>query len=89
MSSRDDLPRAIPSMWRALVRGYRAEPRLMPVAFGFSLLAAALARRMRLMAKRCGSNDFSPTEVLQHHRGLAPARRSDWQFRPAGRGSCG
>jgi ATP-binding cassette subfamily B protein len=44
MSSRDphqdDLPRAIPSMWRALKRGYQAEPLLIAVAFGLSLLAA-------------------------------------------------
>ena len=40
MSSRDDLPRALPSMWRALKRGYEAEPRLLVVAFGFSLLTA-------------------------------------------------
>jgi ATP-binding cassette subfamily B protein len=40
MSSRDDLPPALPAMWRALKRGYEAEPRLLVVAFGFSLLAA-------------------------------------------------
>ena len=36
----DDLPAAIPAMWRALKRGYQAEPRLLTVAFGLSLLAA-------------------------------------------------
>ena len=40
MSSVDDLPPALPAMWRALVRGYRAEPRLISIAFGLSLLAA-------------------------------------------------
>jgi len=40
MSSRDDLPPALPAMWRALKRGYQAEPLLLVVAFGFSLLAA-------------------------------------------------
>jgi len=40
MSSTDDLPKALPAMWRALVRGYRAEPLLLSVAFGLSLLAA-------------------------------------------------
>jgi len=39
-SHQDDLPRAIPSMWRALKRGYEAEPLLIAVAFGLSLLAA-------------------------------------------------
>ena len=36
----DDLPPAMPAMWRALKRGYQAEPLLLPVAFGLSLLAA-------------------------------------------------
>jgi ATP-binding cassette, subfamily B, bacterial len=40
MSSPDDLPAAIPAMWRAFKRGYRAEPRLLMAAFGLSLLAA-------------------------------------------------
>jgi ATP-binding cassette subfamily B protein len=40
MSSRDDLPPALSSMWRALKRGYEAEPLLLVVAFGLSLLAA-------------------------------------------------
>jgi ATP-binding cassette subfamily B protein len=35
-----ELPGALSSMWRALVRGYRAEPVLLSVAFGLSLLAA-------------------------------------------------
>ena len=65
MSSRDDLPRAIPSMWRALMRGYRAEPRLLPVAFGFSLLAALPDALLALWLK------FLADGVLQHHRGLA------------------
>jgi ATP-binding cassette subfamily B protein len=40
-SSKDsDLPPALPSMWRALKRGYEAEPRLLSVSFGLSLLAA-------------------------------------------------
>jgi ATP-binding cassette, subfamily B, bacterial len=35
-----DLPPALSSMWRALKRGYEAEPRLLTVSFGLSLLAA-------------------------------------------------
>ena len=34
------LPPALRSMWRALVRGYQAEPLLLSVSFGLSLLAA-------------------------------------------------
>src|SRR5262245_21990872 len=40
MSSTDRLPPALPSMWRALKRGYQNEPLLLCVAFGLSLLAA-------------------------------------------------
>jgi len=36
----DDMPPAWSSMWRALKRGYEAEPWLLSVAFGLSLLAA-------------------------------------------------
>ncbi len=34
------LPPALASMWRALVRGYRAEPWLLGISFGLSLLSA-------------------------------------------------
>ncbi len=40
MSSVDDLPPAWPAMWRALKRGYQAEPRLLTISFSLSLLAA-------------------------------------------------
>jgi ATP-binding cassette, subfamily B, bacterial len=40
MSSTDDLPAALPAMWRALKRGYEAEPWLLSMSFGLSLLAA-------------------------------------------------
>jgi ATP-binding cassette subfamily B protein len=36
----DDLPPAVPAMWRALKRGYQAEPLLLVVAFSLALLAA-------------------------------------------------
>jgi ATP-binding cassette, subfamily B, bacterial len=40
MKPADDMPGAMPAMWRALKRGYEAEPLLLPVSFGLSLLAA-------------------------------------------------
>jgi ATP-binding cassette subfamily B protein len=53
-STRDDLPPALPSMWRAIRRGYEAEPRLLLVSFGLSLLAALpdalLALWLKLLA---------------------------------------
>lgn len=61
---KDDLPPALSSMWRALKRAYHAEPRLLPVSFGLSLLAALpdalLALWMKLLADG----------VLHHQRGL-------------------
>jgi ATP-binding cassette subfamily B protein len=40
MAKGDDLPPALSAMWRALKRGYNAEPMLMSVSFGLALLAA-------------------------------------------------
>ena len=40
MSLTKELPPALPSMWRALKRGYEAEPWLLSVSFALSLLAA-------------------------------------------------
>jgi ATP-binding cassette subfamily B protein len=54
MSSPDDLPAALPAMWRALQRGYQAEPLLLSVSFGLALLAALpdalLALWLKLLA---------------------------------------
>jgi ATP-binding cassette subfamily B protein len=40
MSTLDQLPPALPSMWRALRRAYEAEPALLGVSLGLALLAA-------------------------------------------------
>ncbi len=62
---KDDMPPALSAMWRALKRAYYAEPRLLPVAFGLSLLAALpdalLALWMMLLANG----------VMRHNRNLA------------------
>ena len=54
MSSLDTLPPGLPSMWRALKRGYEAEPRLLGFSFGLALLAALpdalLALWLKLLA---------------------------------------
>ena len=39
-SMNDDLPPAVPAMWRALKRGFEAEPTLLSIAFVLSLIAA-------------------------------------------------
>ena len=50
----DDMPPALRSMWRALKRGYEAEPLLIVVAFGLSLVTAIpdafLALWLKLLA---------------------------------------
>jgi ATP-binding cassette subfamily B protein len=67
MPSTDDLPRAFPSMWRALKRGYEAEPRLLPLALGLSLLAALPDALLALWLKLFADG------VLSHNRALALA----------------
>ena len=65
MNRHDDLPPALPAMWRALKRAYQAEPRLLPVSFSLSMLAALpdalLALWMKLLADG----------LLRHDRRLA------------------
>jgi ATP-binding cassette subfamily B protein len=65
MPSRDDLPRALPAMWRALLRGYQAEPLLLVVAFSLALLAALPDALLALWLKLLADG------VLAHQRGLA------------------
>jgi ATP-binding cassette subfamily B protein len=67
MSSRDDLPPALPAMWRALQRGYAAEPGLLVVAFGLSLLAAVPDALLALLLKLLADG------VLAHQRRLVLA----------------
>jgi len=64
MSLTKDLPPALPSMWRALKRGYEAEPLLLSVSFGLSLLAALPDALMALWFK------FLADGVLGGRRGL-------------------
>src|SRR5271166_3854006 len=67
MSSRDDLPAALPAMWRALKRGYQAEPILLVVAFGLSLLAAVPDALFALLLKLLADG------VMARERGLVLA----------------
>jgi ATP-binding cassette subfamily B protein len=64
MSSRDDMPPALPAMWRALKRGYDAEPLLLVVAFGLSLLAALPDALLALWLKLLADG------MLAHNRAL-------------------
>ena len=67
MSLTDNLPPALPSMWRALKRGYEAEPWLLSVSFGLSLLAALPDALLALWLK------FLSEGVLGGKRGLVVA----------------
>ena len=64
MPSPDRMPAALPAMWRALKRAYRAEPALLGVSFTLAMLAALpdalLALWLMLLAEG----------VLQRRRGL-------------------
>ena len=64
MTRPNDLPPALPSMWRAVKRGYQAEPLLLIVAFGLSLLAALPDALLALWLK------FLADGVLGGKRGL-------------------
>src|SRR6202158_6175366 len=67
MSSTDGMPAALPAMWRALKRGYEAEPMLLSAAFGLSLLAALPDALLALWLK------FLADGVLGGRRGLVTA----------------
>src|SRR5438477_19336 len=83
MSSTDDLPPALPAMWRALKRGYEAEPLLLSVAFALSLLAALpdalLALWFKLLAD--GVLGGRPTLVTTAAVGLGVSAAATWFLR--------
>jgi ATP-binding cassette subfamily B protein len=64
-SGTDEMPAALPSMWRALTRAYHAEPRLLPVSFGLALLAAVPDALLALWMK------FLADGLSRHDRNLA------------------
>jgi ATP-binding cassette subfamily B protein len=83
MNPPDKLPRALPAMWRALKRGYQAEPRLLAVAAGLSLLAALpdalLALWLMLLAN--GVTRHNRTEVIAAALGLGVSAVGTWFLR--------
>ena len=79
----DALPAALPSMWRAVKRGYDAEPALIVIAFALSLLAAlpdALLPWL-LMLLADGLLGGTATDVYIAAGGLALAATSTWVLR--------
>jgi ATP-binding cassette subfamily B protein len=83
MSSVDDMPPALPAMWRALKRGYEAEPLLLSVSFGLSLLAALpdalLALWLKLLAD--GMMAANRTLVIGAAIGLGVSSVASWFLR--------
>src|SRR5881296_2508465 len=83
MSSTDDLPPALPAMWRALKRGYQAEPLLLSVAFGLSLLAALPDALMALWLKLLADGVLGGNEprVMGAAVGLGVSAAATWFLR--------
>jgi ATP-binding cassette, subfamily B, bacterial len=83
MSSTDDMPAALPAMWRALKRGYQAEPLLLSVSFGLALLAALpdalIAWLLKLLAD--GVLESRRELVLSAAMGLAVSAVATWFLR--------
>src|SRR5436190_3120716 len=79
----DDLPPAMPAMWRALKRGYQAEPLLLPVALGLSLVAAlpdaVIALWLKLLAD--GVQDGNSARVMGAAVGLGVSAAATWFLR--------
>lgn len=80
MSSKDDLPPALSSMWRALVRGYQAEPLLLSVSIGLSLLAALPDALIALWLKLLADGMLSGSRrlVLAAALGLGVSAVATW-----------
>ena len=80
MSSTDTLPPALSSMWRALKRGYQAEPMLLSVSFGLSLLRAAPDALMALWFKFLADGVLGarPREVMAAALALGASSAATW-----------
>ncbi|MDD9946063.1 MAG: ABC transporter ATP-binding protein [Myxococcales bacterium] len=83
MSSPDAMPKALPAMWRALKRGYQAEPSLLMVAFALSLLSALpdalIALWLKLLAD--GATAGEPRQVRVAAVGLGASAVLTWFLR--------
>ena len=80
-----DMPAALPSMWRALRRGFDAEPALLAAAFGLALLAALpdalMAVWLKLLADGLLGDDSTLVTVAA--AGLAASATLTWGLRVA------
>jgi ATP-binding cassette subfamily B protein len=69
----DELPKALPSMWRLCKLGYQHEPRLMLFAFGLSLLAALPDALLALWLKFLGEGVLQSNLTLVYVSAFALA----------------
>ena len=78
-----DLPAAWPAMWRAMKRGYQAEPALISIAFGLSLLSALPDALIALWLKFIadGILDKDSSLVMIAAAGLAFSAAATWFLR--------
>ncbi len=78
-----DLPAAWPAMWRAMKRGYQAEPLLISIAFGLSLLSALPDALIALWLKFIadGILDKDSPLVMVAAAGLAISAAATWFLR--------
>ncbi len=83
MSSPDELPPALSSMWRLCRLGYRHEPSLLLVAFVLSLLAALPDALIAVWLKLLGEGVLQRdrTELLGAAVGLAASATATWYLR--------
>ena len=82
-SSLDAMPPALPAMWRAVKRGYVAEPLLIVVAFGLTLLAALPDALVALWVKFLadGVRDQNANLIYGACAGLAICAALTWILR--------
>lgn len=80
MSSISEMPGSLDSLWRAVKRGYRAEPSLLSISFGLALISAVpdalLALLMKLLAN--GLSGHRPQLVVGACVGLGLAVTATW-----------
>ncbi len=83
MSSTDDLPPALPAMWRALKRGYEAEPALDPWRSGWRCLAALPDALVALLLKLLADGVLEGRRelVLAAAVGLGASAAATWFLR--------
>ena len=80
---KNDLPPALSSMWRALKRGYQAEPLLLSVSFGLALLAALPDALLALWLKYLADGVFGGRRglVIAASVGLGASAVATWFLR--------